>query len=154
MTASRNLEIVNSYAEGSVETGESNIGGMFGQIYTTQGTPDVILRNLYAAVSVVVKGETSGGFIGHCRVGSSTTQIYDNCFWLKDLAPGEVLNDVGRSSEGSTMTFVDRTVSEMKMMRMYTTWDFEKVWEIEERVGTPTLRWEKNYIVEETDEKK
>ena len=44
------------------------------------------------------------------------------------------------------MTFVDRTVSEMNMMRTYTTWDFETIWTIEERVGTPSLRWEKNYI--------
>lgn len=149
MTASEKLEIVNSYAIGSVETGEKNLGGMFGQIYTIQGTPDVILRNLYGAVSVVVKGETSGGFVGYCGVGASTTQVYENCFWQKALAPGEVLNDVGKASEGSTMTFVDRTTEEMKMMRMYTTWNFENVWEIEERAGTPTLRWEKNYIVVE-----
>ena len=154
MTASRKLEIINSYAKGSIETGETNIGGMFGQIYTTQGTPDVILRNLYASVSVVVKGETSGGFIGYCRVGGATTQVYDNCFWEKAIAPGEVLNDVGKSSEGSTMTFVDKTTQEMRIMRMYTTWNFESIWEIEERVSTPTLRWEKNYIVEENKDEK
>ena len=40
----------NSYVVGSVQTGENNIGGMFGQVYTVQGTPNITLKNLYADV--------------------------------------------------------------------------------------------------------
>lgn len=153
MTASRNLEIINSYAKGSVATGESNIGGMFGQIYTIQGTPSIILENLYSTVSVVIKGETSGGSVGYCRVGGSTTQECTNSFWEKNIAPGTVLNDVGKASEGSTIAFIAKTPEDMKMMRMYTDWNFESVWEIQERIGTPTLRWEKSFVfVEESED--
>lgn len=154
MTASKNLEIKNSYAIGSIQAGETNIGGMFGQIYTIQGTPSFILTYLYSKVSVVPKGETCGGSIGYCSVAGSS-QNYTNSFWEKNIAPGTVLNDVGTATEGSTIAFIAKTPEEMKMFRTYTDWDFRSVWEIEERMSTPTLRWEKNYLNTEvnTDEK-
>lgn len=149
MTASRKLEIANSYAIGSVQTGESNMGGMIGQIYTMQGAPDIVLENLYAAVSVVNKGETSGGFIGYCNVGVATSLICPNCFWEKNLNPGEVLNDVGKTATGFEMNFVSKAPAEMRLMSTYKNWDFREIWKMVERESTPTLIWEENYIIED-----
>lgn len=144
MTSNNDLKIQNCYAKGSIQTGEENIGGMFGRIYTVQGTPNLVLSSLYSSVSVVVKGETSGGFVGYSAVGNSTSKLVENCFWEKAIAAGEVLNDVGKEIEGAGLAFPDRSSDEMKMRATYTSWDFENTWDIEERVSTPTLKWERN----------
>ena len=153
MTSSNDLRIENCYAKGSIQTGEENIGGMFGRVYTAQGTPNLVLSSLYTSVSVVVKGETSGGFVGYSAVGNSTSKVNENCFWEKAIAPGEVLNGVGKEIEGSGLAFPDKTSNEMKMRATYTSWNFETVWEIEERISTPTLKWEKNYVGVKNDKK-
>ena len=67
--------------------------------------------------------------------------------------PGEVLNGVGKEIEGSGLAFPDKTSNEMKMRATYTSWNFETVWEIEERTSTPTLKWEKNYVGVKNDKK-
>lgn len=155
MTSNKSIEIVDSYAKGSVQTGEANIGGVFGYIYTAQ-EPKITLRNIYADVSVVVKGETSGGFIGYSAVGGSTGQTVENCYWVKEINPGEVLESIGKMSSGTSMTFDEKTAAQMMIIREFpSSWDFETVWSIEDRVNTPTLKWEANYIiVEDKDAKK
>lgn len=155
MTSSKTLEIVDSYAKGSVQTGETNIGGVVGYIYTAQ-EPKVTLKNIYADVSVVIKGETSGGFVGYSAVGGSTGQTVENCYWVKAINPGEVLESIGKMSSGTSMTFDEKTSAQMMIIREFpSSWDFEKTWSIEDRVNTPTLKWEANYIiVEDKDAKK
>lgn len=154
MTSNNTINVLNSYAIGSIETGESNIGGMFGYIYAAQGTPTIRLENLYADVSVVVKGATSGGFIGNSAVSSSTTKNAIECYWKKDLAPGEELANTGTYTQGSEFTSKAKTATEITMRREYTDWDFAKVWDIVERESSAYLRWENNYKVEEKDAKK
>lgn len=154
ITSSKNIDIANSYAKGSIQTGESNIGGLFGQIYTFQAGSAIVLKDLYAEVSIVVKGDTSGGVIGCSNIGSSTNISNTYCFWEKALAPGEVLNDVGSTIGTQKMSFIDKTSSEMKMISSFTDWDFTSVWNIEERIDTPTLKWEKTLITEDKDAKK
>lgn len=150
----KNIIVANSYATGSIQTGESNLGGMFGKVNTIQGTPSITFEKLYANMSVVVKGPTSGGCIGSCAIGTSTTRNVTNCYWAKELNPGEELNDIGQVTQGSTLSFEPRRLVEMQMLSNYSTWDFTKLWDIEERVSLPTLKWEKNYIVEVEDGKK
>ncbi len=153
MTSSKNLEIIDSYAKGSIQTGETNIGGIAGYIYTAQA-PKIALKNIYSDVSVVVKGETSGGFVGYSAVGGSTGQTVENCYWVKAINPGEVLESIGKSSSGTSMTFDSKTSAQMMIIREFpSSWDFEKVWSIEDRIDTPTLKWEANYVVVEEDKK-
>lgn len=143
MTTDNSIHIKNSYAVGSIETGEENIGGMIGYIYAAQGTPTIIFDYLYDNVNVVVKGETSGGFIGNSAVSNSTIKSTTECFWVKDIPVGEVLESTGTYTRGSEFTSVPLTKDESKMSRSYTTWDFEKIWSIKERSSTPYLKWEK-----------
>ncbi|MBQ9313413.1 MAG: hypothetical protein IJ220_00165 [Clostridia bacterium] len=154
MTSNNTINVIDSYAIGSIETGESNIGGMFGYIYAAQGTPTIRLENLYADVSVVVKGQTSGGFIGNSAVSNSTTKNAIECYWKKDLAPGEELESTGTYTQGSEFTSKAKTPVEIMMRREYTDWDFAKVWDIKERETSAFLRWENNYKVEDKDAKK
>ena len=154
MTSNNTVNVINSYAIGSVETGESNIGGMFGYIYAAQGTPTIRLENLYADVSVVEKGLSSGGFIGNSTVSNSTTKNAIECYWKKDLAPGEELESTGVYTQGSEFTSKPKTPTEMTMRREYTDWDFARVWDIKERESSAFLRWENNDKVEEKNAKK
>jgi len=154
VTSNNTINIINSYAIGSVETGESNIGGMIGYIYAAQGTPTIRLENLYADVSVVVKEETSGGFIGNSAVSNSTTKNAIECYWVKDLAPGEELESTGTYTQGSEFTSKSKTPTEITMRGEYTDWDFARVWDIKERESSAFLRWENNYKVEDNDAKK
>lgn len=153
MTSSKTIEIVDSYAKGSIQTGETNIGGVVGYIYTAQD-PKIVLKNIYADVSVVIKGETSGGFVGYSAVGGSTGQTVENCYWVKEINPGEVLESIGKSSSGTSMTFDPKSSAQMMIIREFpSSWDFEKTWNIEDRVDTPTLKWEANYVVVEEKKK-
>lgn len=153
MTSSKNLEIIDSYAKGSIQTGETNIGGIVGYVYTAQA-PNIVLKNIYSDISVVIKGETSGGFIGYSAVGGSTGQTVENCYWVKAINPGEVLESIGKSSSGTSMTFDPKTSAQMMIIREFpSSWNFEKVWSIEDRINTPTLKWEANYVVVEEEKK-
>lgn len=149
ITAANTLKMTDCYIKGSIETGENGIGGVIGNIYTAQGTPVIDFKNIYSDVSIVVKNETSGGFIGSCNISNSITQNGSNCFWKKELAPGETLNDIGTKTRFTTLTFDSKNAEEMTMLRTYVDWDFEKIWSIEERASTPFLKWEKDYIMEE-----
>lgn len=141
---SDDLNISNTYAIGSVQTGEKNMGGMIGQIYTVQGAPSIVFKHLYSDVSVVVKGETSGGFLGQSDASNTSCSVIE-CYWKKDIAPGEVLNGVGQTVQGNRMNFEDRTPEAMIMRSNYD-WNFDSVWEIKDRRSTPTLKWERDYI--------
>lgn len=144
MTSNNTINVIDSYAIGSVETGEENIGGMIGYIYAAQGTPTIRLEYLYNAVSVVVKGVTSGGFIGNSAVSNSTTKSAIECFWLKDIPVGEILESTGTYTQGSEFTSRALNNEEIKISRNYPTWNFTTKWDIEERISSPFLRWEKN----------
>lgn len=154
VTSNNTVNLINSYCIGSIESGNSNVGGMIGHIYSAQGTPTIRLENLYADVNIASIETSTGGFIGNSDVSTSTTKNAIECYWKKDLAPGEELESTGEYTLGSEFTSKAKTPTELTMRREYTDWDFSKIWDIEERKSSAFLRWENNYKAEERNVKK
>ncbi|MBQ8299452.1 MAG: hypothetical protein IJX99_06275 [Clostridia bacterium] len=137
------LHMKNCYAVGNISAGKENKGGIVGRL-TVSNQAQVNMDAIYAAVSILEKGETSGGCIG--LYSSSTGGIVspNDIFWEKDLAPGEVLEHVGKFDTNDRINFTSKTPSEMQTRATYTNWDFD-VWEIATR-SRPTLKFEKTFI--------
>lgn len=110
--------IENSYATGSV-TGNRTVGGLVGYL----GRSYVI--NSYAVGTV--SGDTGelGGLIGYTFMVEITNSYYDVETTTKD------------NSKGSA-----RTTQEMMQQLTFNSWDFESIWEIEEDLSYPYLRWQ------------
>lgn len=144
MMSDNKLDIMNSYALGSITGGQQNIGGMIGYIYTTAGTT-FNLTKCYTAVSILNKLATSGGCIGLANISTSTIYDITYDYWEKNLAVGEVLNGVGAITTGTArVNFEDKTYDEMRYHSTFVNWDLAKIWGIDERISTPYLRFEKN----------
>ena len=131
---------------------------MIGQILARGESLNILLNNLYTTVSGLKKEEGKsgiGGFIGdysiHSNVGVSS--VY--CFWQKKLYPGEELDSIGKmSSDVVQIEIADKSEREMNIQNSYTSWDFGNVWEIQETVSAPTLKWEKNFAKDDENAKK
>lgn len=137
------LNMKNCYAVGNISAGKDNKGGIVGRL-TVSNQAQMNMDAIYAAVSILEKGETSGGCIG--LYSSSTGGIVspNDIFWEKDLAPGEVLEDVGKYDTTDRINFTPKTPSEMQTRATYTNWDFD-IWEIANR-ARPNLKFEKTFI--------
>lgn len=132
------IELENSYGKGTITGTHKNAGGLIGKV-TSVGDANVYFSALYADVDILTKDVTSGGCIGYLDVSNA---VVKDCFWEKDLAPGEVLRDIGTKAANSiTFSFDGVSPEEMRIRNTFVNWDFD-IWGIEERVRTPYLKWE------------
>lgn len=135
------IELENSYGKGTINGTHKNAGGLVGMI-TSVGDANIYFNALYADVDILNKDVTSGGCVGYFDVSVTSNAIVKDCFWEKDLAPGEVLRDIGTKAANSiTFSFDDKTPEDMRIRNTFVNWNFD-IWGIDERVRTPYLRWE------------
>lgn len=113
-------QVSNSYATGSV-TGNDDVGGLVGY-NTANGS---IISNSYASGSVSGSG-WQGGLVGLAGGDAS------NCYW-NTTTSGQ--------SNGNGTGVTGKTDTEMKQQATFAGWDFTNIWEIEEGVSQPSLRW-------------
>lgn len=130
-SAGKNATIDYSHFVGTVRGEDEWVGGIVGHanpawvkfVYTTgEVTGNSSMR-------------TIGAVIGNYVDWTNTTKVRDN-YWDKDTAT--MSKGVGF---GDSSGIYGETTSEMKKQSTYKDWDFETVWEINEGVGYPTLRW-------------
>lgn len=139
------LNVKNSYAIGNINEGVENKGGIIGRLRIgAQGSFG--LNSVYAAVSILEKGETSGGCIGLLDASINSAPNVNYVFWEKNLAPGEVLNNVGKSATATTINFSSKNVEEMMTRSTFTNWDFD-VWDIRNYSSRPFLKFERTFVV-------
>ncbi|MCA1902277.1 MAG: hypothetical protein LDL53_08690 [Candidatus Hydrogenedens sp.] len=115
--------VTQSYSTGSA-SGEDCVGGLV-------GATDYAVKQSYSTGSVVGNSNV-GGLIGY-NDGGSTTQSY----W-----------DTETSGQNSSAGGEGKTTAEMKQKITYTNWDFNCVWNIEEGITYPYLRWERGEVPE------
>ncbi|WP_442795079.1 GLUG motif-containing protein [Pelobium manganitolerans] len=113
-------QVSNSYATGSV-TGNDDVGGLVGY-NTANGS---IISNSYASGSVSGSG-WQGGLVGLAGGDAS------NCYW-NTTTSGQ--------SNGNGTGVTGKTDTEMKQQATFAGWDFTNIWEVEEGVSQPSLRW-------------
>ncbi len=113
----RCVSIYNSYAMGEI-TGTGDLsGGVAGVIeYAT-------IQNCYSIAKIKSTGERSGGITG--VVNKSISNYWDT------KISGCTISAAG----------VGKTTEEMKKQSTYTDWDFDTIWNIDEGITTPYLRW-------------
>ena len=140
--------IINSYATGSV-TGGYYVGGLVGYNYgstitnsyatgAVKGSGDFVgglsgvngnstISGSYSTGAVTSKGIETGGLVGNNTKGTTPNSYYDK-------------NTSGRIDSGKG---VGKPTAEMKQKSTYSGWEFDTIWQIEEGVSYPTLKWEK-----------
>ncbi len=147
------FDLKNCYSKGNINTGVSNMGGLVGYVRIASGTT-LEMRYLYTTVNVLNKTESAGGCIGYSDVTNTATSIIQDVFWEKNLAPGEVLNGLGKMAPSTVMiSFSDKTSDEMLLRTTFGNFDLAKIWEMKERISTPTLSFEKGLIVKTEKDK-
>lgn len=135
------LELGDSYAKGAINGTNSNSGGLVGSM-SSVGAANIEFKSLYTTLDILEKMTTSGGCIGYTDIASSSAISFSNCFWEKDLAPGETLRDIGaRAVNTIALSFDSKTYDEMRIRNTFVNWNFD-VWGIDERNSTPYLKWE------------
>lgn len=140
--ANSKLSLKNSYSKGAINGTNTNAGGLVGSV-STVGAANIEFYALYTALDILEKGLTSGGCIGYTDIAITSTVSFSDCFWEKDLAPGEELKDVGsKVLDTFTLSFDSKTVDEMRIRNTFVNWDFD-IWGIDERESTPYLKWAK-----------
>lgn len=139
--ANARLELANSYSIGAITGTHANGGGLVGSI-STVGAANIEFEALYTAMDILEKALTSGGCIGYTDIAITSAFSVSNCFWEKDLAPGEVLRDVGsKKADTFIQSFDDKTYDEMRVRNTFANWDLD-IWGFSERNTTPYLLWE------------
>lgn len=139
------VELKNSYSKGAINGPNRNSGGYVGYI-SSVGIGSISFGALYTTVDILQKSNTSGGCVGYTDI-SITSAINlgsdGECFWEKDLAPGEYLNSIGSQANNTfTLSFDDKSYAEMRIANTFVNWNFKDIWGINERVNTPYLNWE------------
>ena len=138
---SNKLDLGNSYSKGAINGSNKNSGGLVGSI-SSVGSANIAFKSLYTTLDILEKSETSGGCIGYTDIAITSAVSFSDCFWEKDLAPGEVLRDIGTKAENTfTLSFDSKSYSEMRIRNTFANWDFS-IWGIDERNNTPYLNWE------------
>lgn len=138
------LEFKSCYSNGTIREGTENLGGLVGYVRISAGS-SVVFDDLYAAVSILNKGEKSGGCIGYSDISIASPTTATDCFWEKNLAVGEILNDVGtRANSTAIISFEDKTYDEMRRRITFSNWDFD-IWYIDEFKDTPRLKFENTF---------
>lgn len=135
----------NSYSKGVINGPNRNSGGYVGYI-SSVGIASINFGALYTTVDILQKSNTSGGCIGYTDISiTSAISLGSNgeCFWEKELAPGEVLNSIGLQADSTfALSFDDKSYAEMRIANTFVNWDFKDIWGIKERENTPYLKWE------------
>lgn len=135
------FDFQNSYAKGTIRGTNTNSGGLVGSM-TVVGDANIVFKSLYTTVDILVKDITSGGCVGYTDITVTAAVSMSGCFWEKDLAPGEVLRDIGsRASNTFILSFDNKTYDEMRIRNTFVNWNFD-IWGIDERVDTPYLKWQ------------
>lgn len=135
------LDFSNSYAKGTINGSSTNSGGLVGSL-TSVVNANIVFKSLYTTVRILQKVTTSGGCIGYTDIAVTSAVNVSDCFWEKDLAPGEVLRDIGaRATNTFILSFDSKTRDEMRIRNTFVNWDFD-IWGIEERIDTPYLKWQ------------
>lgn len=135
------LDFENSYAKGTINGTNTNSGGLVGSI-SSIGDANIVFKALYTTVDILQKAMTSGGCIGYTDIAVTSAVSLSDCFWEKDLAPGEVLRDIGsRANSTFILSFDSKTYDEMRIRNTFVNWNFD-IWGINERSSTPYLKWQ------------
>lgn len=139
--ASGKIQLKNSYSKGVISGQNKNTGGFVGSI-SSVGAANIEFNSLYTTLDILEKVVTSGGCIGYTDIAITSAVSFSDCFWEKDLAPGEVLRDVGaRASNTFALSFDSKTYNEMRIRNTFANWDLD-IWGFNERNSTPYLKWE------------
>ena len=135
------LNILNSYSKGIIDGNNKNSGGFVGSI-SSVGTAHVAFNSLYTTLEILEKSDTSGACIGYTDISVASDVSVNECFWEKDLNPGEVLNAVGtKANKTFSLSFTSKEHDEMRIRNTFANWNFD-IWSISERNNTPFLKWE------------
>lgn len=135
------LDFANSYAKGAINGTVTNAGGLIGSISSIQDA-NISFKALYTTLDILVKGTTTGGSIGYTDIAVTSTVSLADCFWEKDLAPGENLKDIGDRASGTfVLSFDSESYSDMRIRSTFANWNFD-IWGINEREDTPYLKWQ------------
>lgn len=138
---SNKLDFANSYARGTINGTVTNAGGLVGTISSIDDA-NIAFKALYTTMDILVKGTTTGGSIGYTDIAVTSTVSLADCFWEKDLAPGEVLNDIGDRAKGTfVLSFDSKSYDDMRIRSTFANWNFD-IWGIKEREDTPYLKWQ------------
>ena len=106
-SSNKSIQIKDSYSKGIINGEYENGGGLIGSITSISGAT-ISLVHLYSDVELSTKGDTVGGAVGYISISVTSNADVNYCFWKKDIAPGEVLNGVGKQTdEGWTFSFID-----------------------------------------------
>jgi hypothetical protein len=114
----RNATVTESYATGAV-TGGGLAAGLIGNNHAAT------VRRCYATGAVSGTG-TLGGLLAGNTIGTVT-----NSFW-------DIESTGQDTSEGGT----GRSPEQMMQQTTYAGWDFTEIWDIDEGVSYPFLRWQ------------
>ncbi len=134
------LSIKNSYCKGIVDGVESNFGGFIGYMSVISQGAYIEFSSLYTTLDILNKVDTAGGFIGYTNIPVTTSLSSSYVFWERDLAPGEILRDIGSKMENTfILQFDNKTSDAMRIRNTFAGWDFN-IWEIDERINTPYLK--------------
>ncbi len=118
--------IINSYTAVDINAG-CDAGGLVG--YSYEGT----ISNSYA-VGTVIGSCNVGGLVG-CK-GNDTITIITNCGWWTGSGPA---NAIGNSAENVTYNQANKSDFYGNILGIYSAWDFNNVWGINEGVSYPYL---------------
>ncbi len=143
-SSSEKFILTDTYAKGTINGSHTNGGGLIGSVRCVSDG-NISLTYLYADIDIVdTKGATTGGGIGYTDIAVTSAVKLKDCFWEKDIAPGETLDGIGSKAQGTFILSCDsKTPEQMKIRSTYTNWDFVEIWAMNERYGTPYLMWEK-----------
>ena len=97
----------------------------------------------YLDLQIVLEGKELFGYTDISITSAISLGSDGECFWEKDLAPGEFLNSIGSQANNTfTLSFDDKSYAEMRIANTFVNWNFKDIWGINERVNTPYLKWE------------
>ena len=114
----------NSFATSEVE-GNEKVAGIIGNVEGGSGT--LVMNNVYA-IGKVTGNDFTGGLVGHNTTKTLNRKV-KNSYWASDTTT-QMKSLVGEKRNLDYMTTAD----------IYTDWDFETIWQIDEDVSTPYLR--------------
>ncbi len=135
------LDFADSYAKGTIKGTNTNSGGLVGSILSVIDA-NITFKSLYTTVDILEKAITSGGCIGYTDISVTSSISVVSCYWEKDLAPGEVLRDIGaRANETFVLSFDNKSYDEMRIRNTFVGWNFD-IWGMNERENPPYLKWQ------------
>ena len=136
------FDLSDSYSKGVIRGTHKNAGGFVGSV-SSVGVAKIGFKSSYTTLDILEKAITSGGCVGYSNIAITSAVSFSDCFWEKDLAPGEELRSVGAKNANTfTLSFDDKDYNEMRIRNTFANWDLVKIWKLDERNSTPYLLWE------------